>query len=55
MAARPRLRTSPSRVSFTPDKRDNSRRLMPESFCCSESSRAISASSRAAISAFPIR
>lgn len=55
VAARPRLRTSPSRVSFTPDKRDSSRRLTPDSFCCSESSRAISASSRAAISAFPIR
>ena len=55
VAARPRLSTSPSRVSLTPDRRDSSRRLTPESFCCSESSRAISASSRAAISAFPIR
>lgn len=55
VAARPRLRMSPSRVSFTPDKRDSSRRLTPDSFCRSESSRAISASSGAAISAFPIR
>nr|DAK41234.1 MAG TPA: hypothetical protein [Caudoviricetes sp.] len=55
MAARPRLRISPSLVSFTSDKRESSRRLTPESFCCSESSRAISASSRAAISAFPMR
>ena len=54
VAARPRLRTSPSRVSFTPDNRDSSRRLTPESICCSESSRAISASSRAVVSAFPI-
>nr|DAM91583.1 MAG TPA: hypothetical protein [Caudoviricetes sp.] len=46
---------SPRRVSFTPDFRESSRRLTPESICCSDNSLATSASSSAATSAFPIR